>query len=279
MTEFAAARFTVPKHLRGMVASDAKPQGVAAMKTDDSALEVMGLTKCFDRLAVDNLDLTIHAGEFYALVGPNGAGKTTTLRMVAGLLRPDAGAVSIFGIDALQNPVAAKQVMAWVSDEPMIYDKLTPLEYLEFVAGLWGIAPSASEPVAAGLLNSLGLEPHRHERCEGFSKGMRQKVALAGALVHDPRLIILDEPLTGLDAVSARHVKGLLSERVRAGCTVIMTTHILEVAERMADRIGVIAAGRLVAEGTLTELRQQNGHADTSLEDLFIALVTLPEAA
>jgi ABC-2 type transport system ATP-binding protein len=279
MTEFAAARFTVPKHLRGMVASDAKPQGVAVMKRDDSALEVMGLTKCFDRLAVDNLDLTIHAGEFYALVGPNGAGKTTTLRMVAGLLRPDAGSVSIFGIDALQNPVAAKQVMAWVSDEPMIYDKLTPLEYLEFVAGLWGIAPSASEPVAAGLLNSLGLEPHRHERCEGFSKGMRQKVALAGALVHDPRLIILDEPLTGLDAVSARHVKGLLSERVRAGCTVIMTTHILEVAERMADRIGVIAAGRLVAEGTLTELRQQNGHADTSLEDLFIALVTLQDAA
>ncbi|MET3965868.1 ABC transporter ATP-binding protein [Bradyrhizobium sp. MOS001] len=279
MAEFVGRRFTVPKHLGIMVASDAKPDGMAVMKPDRSALEVLGLTKRFDRLAVDSLDLTIHAGEFYALVGPNGAGKTTTLRMVAGLLRPDAGAVTIFGIDALANPVAAKQVMAWVSDEPMIYDKLTPLEYLEFVAGLWGIAPSVSEPVAQDLLTSLGLEPHRHERCEGFSKGMRQKVALAGALVHDPRLIILDEPLTGLDAVSARHVKGLLSERVRAGCTVIMTTHILEVAERMADRIGVIASGRLVAEGTLTELRQQNGHADTSLEDLFIALVTLPEAA
>jgi ABC-2 type transport system ATP-binding protein len=279
MPEFAPGGFMVPKHLRVMVTSDVKPDGVVVMKLDNSALEVRGLTKRFDRLAVDDLDLTIHAGEFYALVGPNGAGKTTTLRMVAGLLRPDAGGVSIFGIDALANPVAAKQVMAWVSDEPMIYDKLTPLEYLEFVAGLWGIAPSISEPVAAGLLSSLGLEPHRHERCEGFSKGMRQKVALAGALVHDPRLIILDEPLTGLDAVSARHVKGLLSERVRAGCTVIMTTHILEVAERIADRIGVIASGRLVAEGTLTELRQQNGHADTSLEDLFIALVTLQEAA
>ena len=252
---------------------------MAVMKPDNSALEVLGLTKRFDRLAVDSLDLTIHAGEFYALVGPNGAGKTTTLRMVAGLLRPDAGAVSIFGVDALQDPVAAKQVMAWVSDEPMIYDKLSPLEYLEFVAGLWGIPPSVAQPVAEDLLDSLGLEAHRHERCEGFSKGMRQKVALAGALVHGPRLIILDEPLTGLDAVSARHVKGLLSARVRAGCTVIMTTHILEVAERMADRIGVIASGRLVAEGTLTELRQQNGHADTSLEDLFIALVTLQEAA
>ena len=243
------------------------------MKSAPSALQVRGLTKRFDRLAVDALDLTVRTGEFYALVGPNGAGKTTTLRMVAGLLRPDAGAVAVFGIDALDDPVAAKQMVAWVSDEPMIYDKLTPLEYLEFVGGLWGIDPLVSEPAAHRLLISLGLEPHLHERCEGFSKGMRQKVALAGALVHDPRLIILDEPLTGLDAVSARHVKGLLSDRVRAGGTVIMTTHILEVAERMADRIGVIAAGRLVAEGTLDELRQQNGHGDKSLEDLFIALV------
>jgi ABC-2 type transport system ATP-binding protein len=250
------------------------------MKPEQScALQVRGLTKRFDRLAVDAIDLTIQKGEFYALVGANGAGKTTTLRMVAGLLRPDAGSVAVFGIDALGDPIAAKQMMAWVPDEPMIYDKLTPLEYLEFVAGLWGVAPSISEPSAHGLLVSLGLEPHLHERCEGFSKGMRQKVALAGALVHNPRLIILDEPLTGLDAVSARHVKGLLGDRVRSGCTVIMTTHILEVAERMADRIGVIAAGQLVAEGTLAELRQQNGDSDTSLEDLFIALVNVGAAA
>src|SRR5579871_4143052 len=249
------------------------------MASNPPALEVRGLTKRFERPAVDGLDLTVREGEFYALLGPNGAGKTTTLRMVAGLLLPDAGVISISGIDALKDPVAAKQVTAWVSDEPMIYDKLTPLEYLEFVAGLWGIDPALAEPSARELLVSLGLEANMHERCEGFSKGMRQKVALAGALVHDPRLIILDEPLTGLDAVSARHVKGLLGERVRGGCTVIMTTHILEVAERMADRIGVIASGRLVAEGTLTELRQQNGHTDTSLEDLFIALVDVKAEA
>jgi ABC-2 type transport system ATP-binding protein len=260
-----------------MVAMTKVRMGV--MKSEQCALQVRGLTKRFDRLAVDALDLTIRAGEYYALVGPNGAGKTTTLRMVAGLLKPDAGSVAIFGIDALSDPVAAKQMMAWISDEPMIYDKLTPLEYLEFVAGLWGIDPAVSQKSAHELLVSLGLEPHLDERCEGFSKGMRQKVALAGALVHEPRLIILDEPLTGLDAVSARHVKGLLGNRVRAGCTVIMTTHILEVAERMADRIGVIAAGRLVAEGTLAELRQQNGHTDTSLEDLFIALVDVEAAA
>src|SRR3954453_7141695 len=131
------------------------------MISEAAALDVRGLTKRYDRPGVDALDLTVRAGEFYALVGPNGAGTTTTLRMVAGLLRPDAGSVSIFGIVRLQTPLATKQVMAWASDEPMIYDKLTPLEYLEFVAGLWGIAPSASEPVAAELLNSLGLEPHR----------------------------------------------------------------------------------------------------------------------
>jgi ABC-2 type transport system ATP-binding protein len=274
-----SAGFTVPKALGSMVRAGCNLDGPDLMTTQQFALQLQGLTKRFDRIAVDALDLNVRSGEFYALVGPNGAGKTTTLRMVAGLLRPDAGSVSVFGIDALQDPVAAKQMMAWVSDEPMIYDKLTPLEYLEFVAGLWGIDPVVSQASAHELLVSLGLEPHLNERCEGFSKGMRQKVALAGALVHAPRLIILDEPLTGLDAVSARHVKGLLADRVRAGCTVIMTTHILEVAERMADRIGVIAAGKLVAEGTLAELRQQNGANDTSLEDLFIALVDVEAAA
>jgi len=228
--------------------------------------------KRFDRPAVDHLNLEVRAGEFYALLGPNGAGKTTTLRMVAGLLPPDAGGIEVFGVDARRDPVAAKQMMAWVCDEPLIYDKLTPIEYLEFVAALWGREASDAERAAREVLAGLGLAAHQHERCEGFSKGMRQKVALAGALVHDPKLIILDEPLTGLDAVSARHVKALLQERVRAGCTVIMTTHILEVAERMADRIGVIVAGRLVAEGTLEELRAQGGR-DASLEDLFVALV------
>ena len=244
-----------------------------------SALEVRDLTKRFDRLAVDDLDLTVRAGEFYALLGPNGAGKTTTLRMIAGLLRPDSGSISVLGLDALNDPVAAKQIVAWVSDEPMIYDKLTPIENLEFVAGLWACDPATAERNAHDLLISLGLEQHLNERCEGFSKGMRQKVALAGALVHDPRLIILDEPLTGLDAVSARHVKGLLQDRVRSGATVIMTTHILEVAERMADRIGVIVSGRLVAEGTLAELRGQNQRGATSLEDLFVALVDDETAA
>jgi ABC-2 type transport system ATP-binding protein len=243
------------------------------------ALQVRGLSKRFDRPAVDGLDLTVRGGEFYTLLGPNGAGKTTTLRMVAGLLQPDAGAISVFGIDRLADPVAAKQIMAWVSDEPMIYDKLTPYEYLEFVAGLWNIDGPEAQVRADELIGWLGLGPHAHERCESFSRGMRQKVALAGALVHDPRLIILDEPLTGLDAGSARQVKDVLLARVRAGGTVLMTTHILEVAERMAERIGVIANGRLIAEGTLAELRARAGRNDTSLEDIFLGLVAEQAAA
>jgi ABC-2 type transport system ATP-binding protein len=238
-----------------------------------AALEIRALTKRFDRPAVDSLDLTVRTGEFYCLLGPNGAGKTTTLRMVAGLLAPDQGAISVFGIDALADPVEAKRIMAWVSDEPMIYDKLTPIEYLEFVAGLWGIEPKLAEARSNELIGWLGLGPHANERCEGFSKGMRQKVALAGALVHEPRLIILDEPLTGLDAGSARQVKTVLRERVAAGGTVIMTTHILDVAERMADRIGVIAGGRLIVQGTLDELRTKAGKGHSTLEDTFLTLV------
>ena len=237
------------------------------------ALDIRGLVKRFYRPAVDGLDLRVRSGEFYALVGPNGAGKTTTLRMVAGLLTPDAGSIAISGIDALADPVAAKQIMAWISDEPMIYDKLSPLEYLQFVAGLWRVDAASAEARSRELLDWLGLAPHAHERCEGFSKGMRQKVALAGALVHEPSVIILDEPLTGLDAGSARQVKSVLRERVHAGGTIVMTTHILEVAERMADRIGIIASGRLIAEGTLEELRGQAGKNDFTLEDTFLALV------
>lgn len=237
------------------------------------ALELRGLRKSFGRPAVDGLNLSIRRGEFYMLLGPNGAGKTTTLRMVSGLLRPDEGTISIFGIDALADPVAAKQVVGWLSDEPMIYDKLTPVEYLEFISGLWNVEPTLAESRASELLRWLDLEQFAYERCEHFSRGMRQKVALAGALVHEPRLIILDEPLTGLDAGSARLVKSVLADRVSKGSTVIMTTHILEIAERMADRIGVISGGRLIAEGTLAELREVLGAGNSTLEDMFLAIV------
>jgi ABC-2 type transport system ATP-binding protein len=243
------------------------------------ALEVANLTKIFDKPAVDGLNLSIDAGEFYALLGPNGAGKTTTLKIVAGLLAPNAGTVKVFGIDALADPIAAKQLIAWVPDEPMIYDKLTPFEYLEFVAGLWGMDAPSAESRASELIEWLGLGPNAHDRCQGFSRGMRQKVALAGALVHEPRLLVLDEPLTGLDAGSARQVKEVLAQRREGGVAVIMTTHILEVAERMAERIGVIHEGRMIAEGTLEELRGQAGPVGDSLEDVFLHLVAEQSSA
>jgi ABC-2 type transport system ATP-binding protein len=243
------------------------------------ALEITGLAKSFDRPVVRDLDLRVRRGEFYALLGPNGAGKTTILRMVAGLLQPDAGSIAVCGLDSRRDPVAAKSVVAWVSDEPMVYDRLTPLEYLEFVAGLWQVETHLAQTRAHDLIGWLGLGPHANERCGGFSKGMLQKVALAGALVHDPQLIILDEPLTGLDAGSARQVKDVLKQKVAEGVTVIMTTHILEVAERMAERIGVLAGGRLVAEGTLTELRTRVGRGNTTLEEIFLDLVAESTAA
>ena len=236
------------------------------------ALELIGLSKTFDKIAVDNLSLSVRAGELYALLGPNGAGKTTTLRIVAGLQRPDAGSVHVFNIDALAEPIAAKRLIAWLPDDPLLYDKLNPLEYLEFVAGLWSVDAGIAASRAEELLRWLDLWENRANRCENFSRGMKQKLALAGALIHDPQLLILDEPLTGLDAGAARQVKDLLAARVARGSTVILTTHILEVAERLADRIGIIRSGRLVAEGTLAELRDSSGSGNATLEDMFLAL-------
>jgi ABC-2 type transport system ATP-binding protein len=243
------------------------------------AVSVRSLRKRFDRPAVDGIDLTINAGEFYGLLGPNGAGKTTTLRMIAGLLMPDSGSIEVFGIDVLRNPLAAKELIAWLPDEPLLYDKLTVAEYLEFIAGLWRMDPKTAERNAREILERLDLWEHRDDRCEGFSRGMKQKAALAGALIHEPRLLILDEPLTGLDAAIARQVKDLLLEKARAGCTIILTTHIMDVAERLVDRIGIIQSGRLLAQGTLDELRAQSGHSGRTLEDVFLDLVATPRVA
>lgn len=245
-----------------------------------AALDLRGLTKRYGaKTAVDRLDLTVRPGELYALLGPNGAGKTTTLRMAVGLLKPDGGAIHVFGVDALADPTAAKRKTAWLPDEPMLYDKLTPLEYLDFIAGLWSVPGKIARARAEELLKAFDLWDQRGQRCEGFSRGMKQKTALAGALIHDPQLLILDEPLTGLDATVARLVKDMLQARAAAGATVILTTHILEVAERIADRIGVIARGRLLAQGTLAELRMRSGAGGATLEDVFLSLIAEPDTA
>jgi ABC-2 type transport system ATP-binding protein len=241
---------------------------------DAIALQISNLSKSFDKAVLQDLSLTIPQGQLYALLGPNGAGKTTTLRIVVGLLKADSGTVQIYGNNISQNPEASKAITAWLPDDPMLYDKLTPAEYLAFIAGLWRIDASVAAAEAESLLKWLELWEVRNSRCEDFSRGMKQKVALAGALIHKPKLLILDEPLTGLDATMARTVKNALRAQVDAGATVIITTHILEVAERLADRIGIISGGKLLVEGTLQELQAMGGKGAETLEDMFIRLTT-----
>ena len=238
------------------------------------ACELVELKKSFGlRAAVDGLSLAVPHGMLYAFLGPNGAGKTTSLRMLAGLIRPDSGHARIDGIDVHREPERAKQQLAYVPDEPAIYGKLTPVEFLEYVSALWGAEPAAAKARAEDLLGRLGLADRAGDRIEGFSRGMKQKIALAAAVVHSPRLLMLDEPLTGLDAAAARLVKDMLIEFVANGGTVLLTTHILEVAERLAQRIGIIARGRLIGEGTLEELRQRADMPGATLEEVFLRLV------
>jgi ABC-2 type transport system ATP-binding protein len=238
------------------------------------ACEITGLVKSFGpKTAVDGLSLRVPVGMLYGFLGVNGAGKTTTLRMISGLIRPDAGQIHVCGVDAVAEPQRAKQPLAYIPDDPVLYGKLNPMEHLEFVAALWNVDPVAARDRAQALLERLGLWERRHEWIESFSRGMKQKVALASALIHEPRLILLDEPLTGLDASAARLVKDILLEFLASGGSVILTTHILEVAERLAEQIGIMSNGRLIAEGTMDQLRHYSGQAAGSLEDIFLQLI------
>jgi ABC-2 type transport system ATP-binding protein len=244
------------------------------------ALLLQGVVKRFGKLtAVDRLDLVIPQGEFHVLLGPNGAGKTTTIRMICGLTPIDDGEIQVLGASVGVDGLAAKRQLAYLPDEPLLYDKLTCMEYLEFVSGLWGVDPQRGFARATELLTQLDLAEKAHQACEGLSRGMRQKLALAGALLHDPGLLILDEPLTGLDAASARVVKDILIQRVATGRTVLLTTHIMEMAERLLEetkgRVSMIRAGRIVHSGTLAQLRAE-GEPHATLESLFLARIGAP---
>ena len=226
------------------------------MSESPFALEITGLHKSFDRPVVKDLHLRVKAGEFYALLGPNGAGKTTILRMVAGLLQPESGAISVFGLDTRKDALAAKSIIAWVSDEPMVYDRLTPYEYLRFVAGLWQIDPAQAQARSTELIEWLGLAPPAHERCGGFSKGMLQKVALAGALVHEPKLIILDEPAAGLSTEESEDLCTLLAALRSEGIGVLLIEHHMDVIMRVCDRITVLDRGAVIAGGRPGDIQQ-----------------------
>jgi ABC-2 type transport system ATP-binding protein len=237
-------------------------------------IELLELTKRYgSTLAVDRLTLEVQSGEIFGFLGPNGAGKTTTIRMMMGLLQPTAGRVMLGGHDLAQAPIEAKQLCGFVPDRPHLYEKLTGAEFLEFVAGLYHVPATLARRRRDDLLGVFDLREWSAELVESYSHGMKQRLALAAALVHAPRLLIIDEPMVGLDPRGARLLKRTLRQLARTGVTVFMSTHSLEVAEETCDRVGIIQHGQLIAVGTLDELRRQaGGHADAKLEAVFLRL-------
>jgi ABC-2 type transport system ATP-binding protein len=235
-------------------------------------IELNHLVKKFgELLAVNDVSLAIPRGEFFAVLGPNAAGKTTTLKLLAGLMKPTSGYARVGGFDVQQQPLEARRRMAYVPDFPFLYDKLTPWEFFRFTGQLFGMPEQRLTANGRELIARFNLEPFVNKPIEGLSHGTRQRVAIVSALLHDPEVFIIDEPMVGLDPQHARIVKDILKERARAGMAVMVSTHQLSVAEEMADRIGIIHQGRLVALGTREELRRQSG-ASGALEDVFLAL-------
>jgi ABC-2 type transport system ATP-binding protein len=222
--------------------------------------------------AVDGLDLEVPPGELFGFLGPNGAGKTTTLRMIAGILRPTSGRIRIRGIDLLERPSEAKYGLGFIPDRPFIYEKLTGMEFLRFVAGLYRQEGAVVEHRARELLSLFDLEDWRDELVESYSHGMRQKLIISGAFVHRPDVIVVDEPMVGLDPKAAKTLKELFREYVRRGHTIMMSTHTLEVAQRLCDRIAIIQRGRIRACGTMAELRELAEGGAAGLEDIFLRL-------
>jgi ABC-2 type transport system ATP-binding protein len=236
-------------------------------------IKLSELTKRYGSFtAVDRLDLEVPAGQLFGFLGPNGAGKTTTLRMIAGILKPTAGLVEIGGVQLERYPRTAKMKMGYIPDRPYVYDKLTGAEFMRFVAALYGQDGPIIEKRIDELLEIFDLGAWKDELTESYSHGMRQKLIISSALVHRPEVIVVDEPMVGLDPKSARTLKDLFREFCGRGGTVLMSTHTLEIAEGMCDIIGIIQGGRLVAHGTMDELRQQHMAGDGSLEELFLRL-------
>ena len=236
-------------------------------------IRLVQLTKRYGKFtAVDGIDLVIPTGELFGFLGPNGAGKTTTFRMIAGILQPSSGTVEIGGIDIIRQPLEAKKRLGFIPDRPFVYDKLTGGEFLRFAAALYGQEGPAIERRIDELLEMFELSRWKDELTETYSHGMRQKLIISGALVHRPEVIVVDEPMVGLDPKSARLLKDLFRHFVDRGGTVLMSTHTLEVAETMCDRIAIVHGGKIAAHGTMAEVREQTSSEDLGLEDLFLKL-------
>jgi ABC-2 type transport system ATP-binding protein len=236
-------------------------------------IELTDLVKRYGTFtAVKGITLTIPRGTLYGLLGPNGAGKTTTMRMIAGILRPTSGTITVAGFDVVSQPMQAKQRMGFIPDRPFVYDKLTGAEFLRFVAGLYDQSGADVERRIDELLELFELTPWKHELTEAYSHGMRQKLIISSALVHRPQVIVVDEPMVGLDPKSARLLKDLFRRFVERGGTVLMSTHTLEIAEVMCDQIGIVFGGGVVAAGTMAEVREQTASGSASLEEVFLKL-------
>lgn len=236
-------------------------------------IEITAVSKSYSggsKKAVDNLDLTVKPGEIFGFLGPNGAGKTTTIKMLVGLLRPDAGTIRINGYDMADQPLEAKRQIGYVPDTPEVYDRLTGLEYLNFIGDIYNVPAAARQERIQRFATTFELTGALTDRISSYSHGMQQKLVLMAALLHNPPVWILDEPMVGLDPRSAHLLKELMAEHTRSGNTLFFSTHVLEVAERLCDRVAIIQRGRIIAHGTLEELRaRQNGE---SLEEIFLEL-------
>jgi ABC-2 type transport system ATP-binding protein len=241
-------------------------------------IAVEHVSKSFGRVhAVQDLSLHVPQGELFCFLGPNGAGKTTTIKMLAGLLRPDAGTIRLGGFDVQADPVAAKRILGYIPDMPYLYDRLTPVEFLRFVGELYRLPKRDLERRMDEGLTQFGLDPQRAALVGELSHGQRQRLLYVATLMHDPQVVLIDEPFIGLDPFTIRMIKDLLRRKARAGMTILLTTHILAVAEEIADRIGIISLGRLVTIGRMEELAAQSGIRGT-LEDVFLKVAQDPTA-
>jgi ABC-2 type transport system ATP-binding protein len=250
------------------------------MANGTTLIETHNLIKRYgDKIAVNNVSFEVQAGEVFGFLGPNGAGKTTTIKMIVGLLQPTSGTIKVAGYDVQAQPLQAKAASGYVPDTPNLYAKLTGRELLRFVGDLYSLDRQHMAQRTEELLRVLDLNEAADNTVDSYSHGMQQKASLAAALMHDPKVLVLDEPTVGLDPKSARLIKDILRQMAERGAAVFLSTHILEIAERMCDRIGIIDKGELVAVGSMNELRSLGKAGETSLEDIFLGLTGGAEEA